>query len=79
MNRRQDEDRTLPRDASPTGGSALPYTIELYDLPKRAPERVLGRAASMVLARAIFAAAQTEHLGRRIVLRRGRRVVAQSG
>jgi hypothetical protein len=33
----------------------------------------------MVLARAIFTAAQSEHLGRRIVLRRGSRVVGESG
>jgi hypothetical protein len=32
----------------------------------------------MVLARAIFVAARNEHLGRRIVLRRGNRVLEES-
>jgi hypothetical protein len=32
-----------------------------------------------VLARAIFAAAQSEHLGRRILLRRGSQVIAEAG
>jgi hypothetical protein len=59
--------------------SRLPYTIELWNLPRTAPERVIGRAASAVLARAIFAAAQSEHLGRRILLRRGSQVIAEAG
>jgi hypothetical protein len=33
----------------------------------------------MVLARAIFGAAQAEHLGRRLILRRGAKVVQESG
>jgi len=37
-----------------------------------------GRAAGVVLARAIFAAAVTEHLGRRIVLLHGGKVLAES-
>jgi hypothetical protein len=57
----------------------LPYAIELWDLPRDGPERILGRAASMVLARAIFLAAQSEHLGRKILLKRGSRVMAESG
>ena len=69
----------MPRDAAPMAAGPLPYTVELMDRTREAPERVLGRAASMVLARAIFAAAEREHQGRRIVLRRGRKVVAESG
>ena len=79
MNRPEDEERVLPLEPPAIPGVALPYAIELWDLPRQAPERVLGRAANMVLARAIFTAAQTEHLGRRLVLRRGRKVMAESG
>lgn len=79
MDKRKDEDRVVPMMAASQAASPLPYAIELWDLPRRAPERVLGRAASVMLARAIFTAAQTEHLGRRIVLRRGSKVVAESG
>jgi hypothetical protein len=57
----------------------LPYSIELWNLPRTAPEKIIGQAASMVLARAIFAAAETEHLGRRLILRRGDRVLQESG
>ena len=39
---------------------------------------MLARAASMALARAIFLAAQSEYLGRHIVLRRGGRVIDES-
>jgi hypothetical protein len=79
MDRRKDEERVVPLEPVVQAGGALPYTVELWDLPRLAPERVIGRAASVVLARAIFGAAQTEHLGRRIVLRRGRKVLAESG
>ena len=76
---REDEDRTVPLPPPATGAhAALPYAVEIWDLPRLRPERVIGRAASMVLARAIFVAAQSEHLGRKIVLRRGGKVVAES-
>jgi hypothetical protein len=57
----------------------LDYAIELWDLKRETLERVIARAGSATLARAIFAAAQSEHLGRLIVLRRGPREVARSG
>jgi hypothetical protein len=79
MNRPEDEEKIMRLDAPVAAASPLPYAIELWDLPRRAPERIIGRAASIVLARAIFVAAQSEHLGRRLVLRRGRKVVAESG
>jgi hypothetical protein len=62
--------------ASPPG--QLPYAVELWNLTRTGPERVIARAASVSLARAIFAAACTEHLGRRLVLRRGQQVLMQS-
>jgi hypothetical protein len=74
----EDEAKVAAFEAAPGTAGRLPYTIELWDLTRSAPERVIARAASMVLARAIFAAAQTEHLGRRLVLRRGGKVVHES-
>jgi hypothetical protein len=56
----------------------LPYRVELWDAPRRKLERVLARASSNVLARAIFKAAQAEYPERRITLRRGSRVIAEA-
>jgi hypothetical protein len=56
----------------------LPYSIELWDDEARVLERVLARALSAQLARAIFRAAQKEHPEQRILLRRGSRTVADS-
>ncbi len=79
MDRRKDEDRVVSIAGGGQADAPLPYEVELWDLPRRAPERVIARAASVTLARAIFVAAQTEHLGRRIVLRRGNKVISDSG
>ena len=58
----------------------LPYRVELWHAERRETvERVLARAASAQLARAIFKAAQVEHPGRHITLRRGGRIIADSG
>jgi hypothetical protein len=57
----------------------LPYRIELWRADgAEGIERVLARALNMQLARAIFTAAQGEHPERRITLRKGNRVVADS-
>jgi hypothetical protein len=59
----------------------LPYRIELWkDAEGKGSgvERVLARAASVQLAHAIFKAAQSEHPNRRITLRDGDRIVADS-
>ena len=78
MNQPGEGGRVVPLEgAAPADG--LAYTIELWNLSRTEPERVIGRAARMVLARAIFTAAQSEHLGRRIVLRQGERIAAESG
>jgi hypothetical protein len=55
----------------------LPYRIELWDSHKKTVERVLARAVSAPLARAIYSAALDEHPERRITLCRGSRVIAQ--
>jgi hypothetical protein len=70
----------LSQMGNPIGqGERLPYRIELWDAERLDTiERVLARAASVTLARAIFKAALAEHPGRRITLRRGARVIADS-
>jgi hypothetical protein len=70
--------RVLALGDAPAGGEKLPYKVELWDAQRRRVERVLGRAANASLARVIFTAAQTEHPGRYITLRRGSRVVAEN-
>lgn len=80
MNRR--EDGQQDGKVTPLGEAApsaeLRYVVELWTLPRDGPERIIGRAASVVLARAIFAAAQSEHLGRKVVLRRGGKVLSET-
>ncbi|MDB5476633.1 MAG: hypothetical protein JWP49_2144 [Phenylobacterium sp.] len=75
----EDDSKIVAIGAALGRASPLPYTVELWNLPRSAPERVIGRAATAVLARAIFVAAQSEHLGRRILLRRGAQVIAEAG
>jgi hypothetical protein len=75
----RDETKVVTLGAAGGPAPRLPYTVELWNLPRTAVERVIGRASSAVLARAIYTAARTEHLGRRIVLRRGAQVLAESG
>jgi hypothetical protein len=62
-----------------TESEELPYRIELMTAGDRVVERILGRAANAQLANAIFKAALTELPGRRIVLRRDTRLIAESG
>jgi hypothetical protein len=54
---------------------ALPFRVELWDQTRARRERVIGRAATMVLAQAIFAAAQTDFAGQRITVSRGERIL----
>ena len=62
-----------------TPGEALPFSIELWEEARgEAVERVLARAQNAPLARAIFKAVVTEHPGRRITLRSGARLLADS-
>jgi hypothetical protein len=65
---------TTPRSRTP---DALPYRIELWD-GAADERRILARAISAQLARAIFRAASDEHPESRILLRRGNRIVADS-
>jgi hypothetical protein len=57
----------------------LPYSVELWDLAKPdKTERVLARACSGELAKAIFTAARDEFPERRITLSKNGEVVADS-
>jgi hypothetical protein len=57
----------------------LPYHVELWHADHHdAVERVLARALNVQLARAIFKAAKGEYPERRITLRKGKRIVADS-
>jgi hypothetical protein len=57
----------------------LDYAIELWQEDRTGVERLLARAVSAALARAIFKAAQNEHPDRYITLRRGKRLIGESG
>lgn len=60
-------------------GDTLPYCVELWDGAEGdAVERVLARIADPQLARAIFEKARREHPDRRITLRRGSELLADS-
>jgi hypothetical protein len=74
------QDARVMQVAGPGGqNEQLPYRIELWDaVHADCVERVLARAFNAPLARAIFKAARGEHPERRITLRRGKRLVADS-
>jgi len=50
---------------------SLPYSVELWDPPHRGVTRILGQAASLALATAIYDAALQEFPGRLVTLSRG--------
>jgi hypothetical protein len=58
--------------AEPDG---LPYVIEIWNLPRTAVERVIARTASLQMARTVLESAAAENPARRLVLRRGARVL----
>ena len=67
-----------PKDVAVVGAASeepLPFTVALWDRSREIPERIIGRAATMVLAQAIFQAAQADFAGERITLSRGARVL----
>ena len=72
----QDKAKPPGSDAPHAPPEELPYRVELWRSDgEEAVERVLGRAFNAQLAHAIYNAAQGEHPQRRIVLRRGTRVI----
>lgn len=75
----QSKDEALKSDRPSSPKEEFPFRVELWhDGGGNAVERVLARAASVQLARAIFKAAQGDHPERRITLRRGNRIIADS-
>jgi hypothetical protein len=75
----QSKDKILKSDRAPAAKEELPFRVELWrDGGGEGVERVLARAVSAQLARAIFKAAEGEHPERRITLRRGNRIIADS-
>jgi hypothetical protein len=78
MNEREQEGRVVELGVAPGAEEPLPYVIVLWDLTRQAPERVLGRAVSALLANAVFGAAQAEYVGRKIQLKRGDKVLSES-
>jgi hypothetical protein len=71
--------RSLLGNSAPPPTGNLPYAVALWRKGDRELiERVLARAPSAALARAIFKAAQTEHPERRITLHRGERLIADT-
>lgn len=72
-----DQEKTHSR-SSGGAGEKLPYRVELWDAQAQQVERVLARAVSAGLARAIFAAAAREHSGRHVALYRGARLIAET-
>jgi hypothetical protein len=76
----QSKDKISRTRAASAETKELPYRVELWhDGRGDTVERVLARALNAQLARAIFKAATGEHPNRRITLRKGTRVVADSG
>ena len=76
---RQDDETVVPIGIPKGQPEKLPYCVELWQAEDGgAIERVLARASSAILARAIFKAAGDSHPGRRITLRRGSHIVADS-
>lgn len=78
MNERGHEDRVVPLGGSADPGEPLPYAVELWDVAGEGAERILGRAASILLANAVFAAAKSDYAGRKLVLKRGDKILAES-
>ncbi|MGE5537262.1 MAG: hypothetical protein ACM30I_01490 [Gemmatimonas sp.] len=71
------ERRDEPHPASiPNEAEALPFTVEIAG--SAGGERVLARAATASLARAIFSAACTEYRQGRVLLKRRTQIVLDS-
>lgn len=78
MTMSEPESNVIPLESGAPPEDPLPYTVALREHDLARPDRVIGRAANIVLARAIFAAAQVDFAGKSILLRRGADIIAQS-
>ncbi len=75
MSQSDAEPKIVALDEAAGSDEALPFVVELWDRARDAPERVIGRAATIVLAQAIFQAAQVDFAGERITLCREGRIL----
>jgi hypothetical protein len=76
---KQASDNVRKGEAASAPAEELPYRVELWrDGVGQTVERILARAVNVQLARAIFNAAQGEHPERRITVRKGSRIIADS-
>lgn len=68
------------RTSPPHGaeGDGLPFLVEVWALDGSKAEILIARAGSELLARTAYEAAVAEHGGRRITIRRGEEIVADS-
>ncbi|HZP79437.1 MAG TPA: hypothetical protein VFB45_25105 [Pseudolabrys sp.] len=74
-----DKRRVVPLAGAQSEDEELPFCVELWDAAQKdTVERVLARAYSAQLAHAIFKAATGEHPDRRITLRRGEKMIADT-
>jgi hypothetical protein len=71
-------EKVLPISARASVDDDLGYEVVLAPADGDQRERLLAKAASGQLARAIFNAAKSEHPDRRIILRRDARVIVDS-
>jgi hypothetical protein len=74
--------RTEPNLAAFPGGGRTPevldFVVELWRDEVAGVDRVLGRALNLTLARAVHQAALQDFPGRRVVLRKGEMIIADS-
>jgi hypothetical protein len=79
IEREHDKPNTTRPTSSADEEENLTYSVEVWESGNaNSVERVLARAFNLTLARAIFVAARDEHPGRRITLRHGTRIIADS-
>ncbi len=74
----RDGEKVLPLSPRADRDQDLGYEIVVASDQRAGAERLLARAGSGQLARAIFNAAKSEHPGQRIILRRDARVIVDS-
>jgi hypothetical protein len=69
----------MSQTGTPKPAEELPYSVELWHVDGiETVERVLARALNAQLAQAIFKAAAEDYPARRITLREGARIIADS-
>jgi hypothetical protein len=57
---------------------SLSFVVELFHAEEDRPDRILGRALNLTLARAIYVAALQDFPNRRIVIRKGGMIITDN-